>query len=102
MGKLGGLLVLSVLVAVPAGAQTHAAPEHIHKAELKRKLFSKSSWLKVVVGAGWSQAFNSPHEWGRTGEGFAKRLGSAAGGRVVKGVVEYSVAASWTHEDLRY
>jgi len=35
-------------------------------------------------------------------EGFAKRAGSSYGQRAVKGVVEFSVATVWTHEDLRY
>src|SRR5262249_833319 len=73
-----------------------------HKEQLKHKLFSKMTFVRTGVGAAWSEAWNTPHEWGRTMGGFAKRAGSSYGQRAIKGVVEYSVASTWTHEDLRY
>jgi len=104
MGKSCTVLLACTLIAVPSGAQPYATAnqEHVHKAALKKKFLTGEAWAKVVAGAAWSHLVNSPHEWGRGAGAFGKRVASSAGGHAVKGVVEYSIAASWTHEDLRY
>jgi len=90
-------VVLFVLGVTPIGAQ-----EHIHKRQLKQKLFSKGSWIKTGATVAWEEIRNSPHEWGRAAGGLAKRAGSSAGQRAIKGVTEYTIASLWTHEDIRY
>jgi len=97
MRKSTAVLVLFVLSAAQGGAE-----EHMHRRELKRKLLARGSWLKTGLTAAWGFARNSPHEWGRTTGGLAKRAGSSVGQRAIKGVTEYTVAVGWTHEDLRY
>ncbi len=49
----------------------------------------------------FNEVRNSPHEWGRGVDGFAKRAGSSFGQRAVKASVELGVS-EWTHEDLHY
>jgi hypothetical protein len=78
------------------------AADDIHERELKHRLFSKATFVKTGVSAVWGHIRNSPHEWGRTAGGFAKRAASSYGHRAIKGVVEFSIASTWTHEDLRY
>jgi hypothetical protein len=97
MNRPTALLLSFVLIAVEGGAQ-----QHIHKRELKHKLMFKGALIKTGISAVWGEARNSPREWGRTWEGFAKRAGSAYAQRAVKGVVEFSISSALTHEDLRY
>ena len=97
MSRLATLLLPFILISVQAGAQ-----QHIHKRELKHKFMFKGALIKTGVSALWAEARNSPHEWGRTWSGLAKRAGSSYAQRAVKGVVEFSISSAWTHEDLRY
>ena len=97
MSRLATLLLPFILISVQAGAQ-----QHIHKRELKHKFMFKGALIKTGVSALWGEARNSPHEWGRTWSGLAKRAGSSYAQRAVKGVVEFSISSAWTHEDLRY
>ena len=99
MSTAGAPAVLSLAVLISTGA---GAQEHIHKREFVRKLVSKGAFLKTGVSALASTVTNSPHEWGRTFGGFGKRVASSYGQRAIKGVVEFSTAELWTHEDLRY
>jgi hypothetical protein len=97
MKRFAAVLALAAVMTAGAGAQ-----EHIHKREFARKLFSKGAFIKTGISAVWSTARNSPHEWGRTIGGFGKRAASSYGQRAIMGVVEFSTAELWTHEDLRY
>ena len=97
MGTRTATVMLLLLGVTPIGAQ-----EHIHKREFKQKLLSKGSWIKTGATVAWEHIRNSPHEWGRTAGGLAKRAGSSVGQRAIKGVTEYTVASLWTHEDTRY
>jgi len=90
------LLFSLALIATQAVAQ-----EHIHKHEFKNKLYFKGALIKTVIAASWGEARNSPHEWGRTWEGFGKRLGSSYAQRAIKGATEFGISEI-THEDLRY
>ncbi len=84
------------LCTVPAFAQTHS-----HLQDFKRKLIWKGPLAKTAVSALFNEVRNSPHEWGRGVDGFAKRAGSSFGQRAVKASVELG-ASEWTHEDLHY
>jgi hypothetical protein len=53
------------------------------------------------LGAGITQATNTPSEWGQGASGFGKRLGSSLGKHVVKRVIQYPVAKIF-HEELGY
>jgi hypothetical protein len=92
----------AAVVFLAFGVASMNAQEHIHKRELKQKLFTKGSWIKTGATVAWEQIRNSPHEWGRNAGGLAKRAGSSAGQRAIKGVTEYTIASMWTHEDTRY
>jgi hypothetical protein len=94
--------VFATVFLVTLAVSGAAAQEHIHKQELKKKLFSEGALIKTGIGALWGEANNSPHEWGRTWEGLGKRVASSYGQRAIKGVVEFSAAEAFTHEDLRY
>lgn len=63
--------------------------------------FSVEGVLFSSVGAGISQWENTPSEWGRGGEGYAKRLGNSYAQRVMQGTMMYG-ASSVLHEDNRY
>ena len=72
-----------------------------HWRDFKRKLIWKGPLAKTVLSAGFNEIRNSPHEWGRGWEGFAKRAGNSFGQRAIKASVELGVS-EWTHEDLHY
>jgi hypothetical protein len=73
--------------------------DHLH--EFRQKLIWKAPLAKTALSALFNVVRNSPHEWGRGIDGFAKRAGSAFGQRAVKATAELAVS-SWTHEDLHY
>src|SRR5262245_46064200 len=97
-GFMSSKVAILALMAFAAGAQ---AQEHIHKEQLKRKLFSEGALAKTGISALWGTARNSPHEWDRSFAGFGKRAASSYGQRAVRGLVEFSTS-EYTHEDLRY
>jgi len=90
--------------AVPAATQPATlAPldgEELKQAYLK-SLVSPSSVLSNVLIAGYEEARNFPHEWGRTGRGFEKRLGSQYAQFFLDKTIELGFAAIH-HEDNRY
>ena len=57
--------------------------------------------MKTAFSALFNEAINSPTEWGRGIDGFAKRAGNSFGQRAVKASVELGVS-EWTHEDLHF
>ena len=57
--------------------------------------------MKTAFSALFNEAINSPTEWGRGIDGFAKRAGNSFGQRAVKATVELG-ASTWTHEDLHF
>ncbi len=66
-----------------------------------KSLVSPSSVLSNVLIAGYQEARNFPHEWGRTGTGFGKRLGSQYAQFFLDNTIELGVSAIH-HEDNRY
>ncbi len=89
------------LLSGAADAQPLAPPVDDHLREFRQKLIWKAPLAKTALSALFNEVRNSPHEWGRGADGFAKRAGSAFGQRAVKATVELGVSA-WTHEDLHY
>jgi len=49
------------------------------------------AWIGIVSGAAFSTAFNSPEEWGKSGEGFGRRVASNFGRNVVRNTVMYGL-----------
>ncbi|MBK8303815.1 MAG: hypothetical protein IPK98_10605 [Chloracidobacterium sp.] len=49
------------------------------------------AWIGLVSGAAFSTAFNSPEEWGKSGEGFGRRVASNFGRNVVRNTVMYGL-----------
>jgi len=83
-------------------AQQWTKPEvDDHWRDFKRKLIWKGPLAKTLLSATFNEIRNSPHEWGRGADGFAKRAGNSLGQRAVKATVELG-ASEWTHEDLHY
>lgn len=66
-----------------------------------RKLVGPQAIWETVPGAAFDTARNFPGQWGRTGSGVAKRLGSQYGQFLVGESIELGVSALH-HEDPRY
>lgn len=49
------------------------------------------AWIGIVSGAAFSTAFNSPEEWGKSGEGFGRRVASNFGRIVARNTVMYGL-----------
>ncbi|MBP6003513.1 MAG: hypothetical protein KA746_08790 [Pyrinomonadaceae bacterium] len=49
------------------------------------------AWIGIVSGAAFATASNSPEEWGRSGEGFGRRVASNFGRNVVRNTVIYGL-----------
>jgi hypothetical protein len=93
---------LSLIAFGSLSAQQPAAPEDDnHWRDFKRKLIWKGPLAKTLLSASFNEIRDSPHEWGRNWQGFAKRAGNSFGQRAVKATVELGVS-EWTHEDLHY
>jgi hypothetical protein len=86
-------------VALMAGSAYGQDASHLR--DFRDKLIWKGPLMKTALSALFNEAINSPTEWGRGPEGFAKRAGNAFGQRVVKASVELGVS-QWTHEDLHF
>jgi hypothetical protein len=84
------------LLAAPVGAQ-----EVSHLRDFRDKLIWKGPLMKTALGALFNETINSPREWGRGPDGFAKRAGNSFGQRAVKASVELGLS-TWTHEDPHF
>jgi hypothetical protein len=87
-----------LLLAGAASAQI-GAKERVKSYE--NKLWGKATLAGTFAGAALGEARNSPSEYGRTTEGFAKRWGSRLAQNGVKQTIVLG-ASAWHHEDLRY
>jgi hypothetical protein len=63
--------------------------------------FGPASWFTGAFGSGWSTVFNSPEEWERSPNGFARRLASRTANVAIANGVEAGLGAAWG-EDPRY
>jgi len=97
--RLLRVVLLGVLaVAIAAGQNTGKRSEgknYLHHA------FSFGAAGKSAMGAGITQATNTPSEWGQGVSGFAKRFGSAFGKHLVKNGIQYP-ASKVFHEEFGY
>ena len=57
--------------------------------------------VKTAIAALFNEAINSPTEWGRGADGFAKRAANSFGQRTVKASVELAFSPL-THEDMHF
>ena len=71
------------------------------KAMMKERTMSGRALTRVVVSAGFAQAFKKPHEWGRNIGGLGKRVGSTFGILVIKNSVQFSIGYL-RHEEFGY
>jgi hypothetical protein len=82
-----------------AGAACAQDADHLR--DFRDKLIWKGPLMKTALSALFNEAINSPTEWGRGPEGFAKRAGNSFAQRTVKASVELAVSPL-THEDLHF
>ena len=75
--------------ATPAAPMT---PETFKWSELRKALITPDSVARNAIGAGLAQASDSPEEWEQGMSGYAKRFGSRAGQRMIRGSVHYGLA----------
>ena len=93
------LTAIVMLGSLTAGAEkTERQPSG--KKYLKDS-FSATAAGKAAMGAGITQATNTPSEWGQGAAGFAKRFGSAFGKHLVARGIKYPVAKAF-HEEFGY
>jgi hypothetical protein len=92
--------------AVEAIATAGAAdPPHLDSKlrmqEYLKSLIRPSAVLSNILIAGMEEGRNFPHEWGRTGTAFEKRLGSQFAQYFLDSTIEVGVSGM-LHEDNRY
>ena len=103
-----GLIILAVPAMPRGGASTpgNATNASAKKEESPDKTYWKHAFGpaavgRAAVGAGISQANNTPAEWGQGAKGFGKRFASSFGKHVVHKAIQYPVAKAF-HEELSY
>ena len=98
MQKFASGICIAALLAGTAAAQV-GAQERLKS--YQNKLWGKATLASTFAGATLGEIRNSPYEYGRTTEGYAKRWGSRLAQNGVKQTIILGVSA-WNHEDLRY
>lgn len=91
-------VVLLLIVFTSAAA---AVTPRQQGANYRREVFNKRAVAGSAASTAIGTARNVPHEWGRSPAGIAGRFGSSLGQHVVKGTIQFGVAA-WHHENLHY
>ncbi|HEX6896677.1 MAG TPA: hypothetical protein VF146_15460 [Bryobacteraceae bacterium] len=94
--KIAFVGILAVNLA-PAGQPVRQG----ERKNFVRRTFSPMAAGKSAMGAGVTQATNTPSEWGQGAAGFAKRFGSAFGKHIVKNAIKYPAAKAF-HEEFSY
>jgi len=69
--------------------------------DLRHNIFNKRAVAGSVARGGVGTIFNTPHQWGRGPDGFAKRVGTSFGKHIIKQAIQTPVAALH-HENLHY
>ncbi len=90
------LILLCVAILVTTGAMAQ-----MNRKELRHKLIGKQAVAESAARAGAGTVLNSPHQWGRSPEGFAKRMGSSFGKHIIKESIQAGVATAH-HENLHF
>jgi hypothetical protein len=88
-------------VAILASTAGVSAVSRNQLREYRHRAIGKGAIAGSAGRAGFGTLRNSPHEWGRGPEGFAKRFGSSLGQHVAKETIQFGVGA-WHHENLHY
>ncbi len=104
MKKLLFTLLLTSVSAFTIAAQApDPAPAAVNQstyvrpnAEKRFKRFVKdtvgpTAWIGIGAGAAFATASDSPKEWGRTGEGFGRRVASNLGKNVMRNTIIYGL-----------
>ena len=84
------LFVAMCGVSLMAGSACAQDADHLR--DFRDKLIWKGPLMKTAFSALFNEAINSPTEWGRGIDGFAKRAGNSFGQRAVKASVELGVS----------
>jgi len=98
--------ILLFQITVSAGSATedprHRDPErHFSKSGLVQRLIGTPALIRVGATTLYAHIFNQPHEWERGFAGLGKRAGSAMGGHLIRGSVQYTVS-TLRHEEFGY
>jgi hypothetical protein len=102
MKKLFFTLLLISVSAFAAQAQTQDPVETTRASYVRpnvEKRFKRyvndtvgpTAWIGIGSAAVFSTAFNSPKEWGKSGEGFGKRVASSFGRNAIRNTVIYGL-----------
>ena len=67
----------------------------------QQSTFSGFALLGSATGAAFSQALDSPTEWGQGAEGYGRRVASSYGATIINGTIQFGTSALF-HEDNRY
>lgn len=92
--------IICFFCCAAAQAEVEPLPTPPRKS-LVQQLFGKPAWIRSGVSSSWTFIRKTPHEWPRTTGGFATRYASSFGRHLVKGTVQYGIAAV-RKEDLAY
>jgi hypothetical protein len=92
--------VEAIASAVTPAQQPTLDGKHRMQEYLKSFIRPSAIFSNVLI-AGVEEGRNFPHEWGRTGSGFEKRLGSQYAQYFLDNTIELGIA-SMHHEDSRY
>ena len=97
-----GMLIHAQDVVAPASAPQLPRLEGKERMkEYLKSLVRPSELFPIVLLAGFHEARNFPHEWGRTGTAFSQRLGSEYAQLVLANTIELGFSAIHK-EDNRY
>jgi hypothetical protein len=88
------VVCFAILASFGWSAQTN-------RRELRHRTVGKGAIARSAGHGAMGTVLNSPHQWGRSPSGLAKRTGSSFGKNLIKQPIEMGVAAVH-HENLHY
>lgn len=100
MKKVTVLFLLTIIAAIGAAAQAPAATDQAPyvrpNAEKRFKHYVNDTvgpyaWVGIAASSGFSTAINAPEEWGKSWNGFGKRVASNFGKNVIKNTAIYGL-----------
>ena len=94
-------LLTGICLAQEAAPQLPELDGNRRMQDYLKSLVRPSTMASLVLIAGSEEARNFPHEWGRTGTGFGKRLGSQYAQFFLDSTIELGIS-TLLHEDNRY
>ncbi|MBX7054466.1 MAG: hypothetical protein K1X36_05880 [Pyrinomonadaceae bacterium] len=108
------LLLTSISALATAAQSTSPAPASNDQASYVRpnaekrfKRFVKdtvgpTAWIGIGAGAAFATAADSPKEWGRSGEGFGRRVASNLGRNAIRNTVIYGLDEAFKLDSSYY